>query len=86
MGLAENRRQFVAVTRIEGKLREGAKLSALLDPPDGRAMRFTATVTALRPERELRWLGLPLLPRLFDGEHIFELDPVGDGRTLPRVG
>jgi hypothetical protein len=44
-------------------------------------MRFTPTVLAVKPERELRWLGKLLLPGLFDGEHYFLLEPIGEERT-----
>ncbi len=44
-------------------------------------MRFRPTLRRLEPRRELRWLGRLILPRLFDGEHIFELEPVGEDRT-----
>jgi hypothetical protein len=44
-------------------------------------MRFRPTVLALRPERELRWLGRLFIPGLFDGEHYFLLEPMGEGRT-----
>src|SRR5437870_334548 len=33
------------------------------------------------PNRELRWLGRLGLPRLFDGEHIFQIEPLGPTRT-----
>jgi hypothetical protein len=31
--------------------------------------------------RELRWLGRVLLPGIFDGEHVHELEPRGPDRT-----
>jgi len=33
------------------------------------------------PNRELRWLGRLGLPRLFDGEHIFQIEPLGPTRA-----
>ena len=33
------------------------------------------------PKRELRWLGRFLAPRIFDGEHAFRIEPVGDTRV-----
>jgi hypothetical protein len=38
-------------------------------------MTFTPTLQRVDPNRELRWLGRFFLPKLFDGEHIFELHP-----------
>ena len=31
--------------------------------------------------REFRWLGRVLLPGLFDGEHIFEIEPIDSNRS-----
>jgi hypothetical protein len=69
------------VRRLDGELREGAKLEVQIAPPGGRSMTFKPTVLAARPERELRWLGRLLVGGLFDGEHSFELEPLAEGRT-----
>jgi hypothetical protein len=69
------------IRRFSGDLREGAKLDVRIEPPGGRAMTFNPTVLTVENERELRWLGRFLLRGLFDGEHIFELEALGDGRT-----
>jgi hypothetical protein len=69
------------IRRLQGELREGAKLEVEIAPPGGRAMTFKPTVLVAAPGRELRWLGRLLLPGLFDGEHRFLLEPLPDGRT-----
>jgi hypothetical protein len=69
------------ISRFSGDLREGAKLDVRIEPPGGRAMTFKPTVLTVENERELRWLGRFLLRGLFDGEHIFELEALGDDRT-----
>jgi hypothetical protein len=69
------------IRRFSGDLREGAKLDVRIEPPGGRAMTFNPTVLTVDNERELRWLGRFLLRGLFDGEHIFELEALGDART-----
>jgi hypothetical protein len=38
-------------------------------------------VTAAEPNRELRWLGHLLVRGLFDGEHRFEIEDLGGGRS-----
>lgn len=58
---------------MEGELTEGATLTNTMRPSNGTAMIFRPTVLAVVAERELRWLGRLLLPRLFDGEHYFLL-------------
>lgn len=69
------------VRRLDGDLRKGARLEARIEPPGGRGMTFRPTVLAAEPGRELRWLGRLLVPRLFDGEHRFALEPLAGGRT-----
>ncbi|HET8822981.1 MAG TPA: SRPBCC domain-containing protein [Thermoleophilaceae bacterium] len=69
------------VRRLEGELREGERIEVEIEPPDGRAMTFKPTVTAVTPNRELRWLGHLLVRGLFDGEHRFEIEDLGDGRS-----
>jgi hypothetical protein len=69
------------VHRIDGELEESARLEVEIQPPGGRPMTFKPTVLAARPARELRWLGRFVLPGLFDGEHSFEIEPLGAGRS-----
>lgn len=67
------------ITSLSGEARPGAKLTARLEPPDGRGMTFRPAVVRVEPSVEFRWLGHFLVPRVFDGEHIFELHPSDDG-------
>ena len=69
------------VRRVDGPLEEGARLQVEIEPPGGRRMAFKPTVLAARPARELRWLGNLVVPGLFDGEHRFEIEPLGGGRS-----
>lgn len=65
----------------EGEVREGARLKVHIVPPGQRAMTFKPTVKRAVPERELRWLGHLWIPGLFDGEHIFEIEPRGEANV-----
>lgn len=67
-----------------GELAIGARLKVRVHPPDGRPMTFRPTVQQASSARELRWLGHLGLPGLFDGEHVFRLEPIGPGQTLFR--
>ena len=67
------------IREAEGDVREGARLRIRIEPPGGKGMTFKPTVTRVDPEREFRWLGRLLLPGLFDGEHVFEILPAGEG-------
>lgn len=67
------------IVHIAGPVVEGQGLEVRLHPPQGRAMTFRPTLLAVRPERELRWLGHLAFPGLFDGEHIFLIEPTEGG-------
>jgi hypothetical protein len=69
------------IPEIQGVAQEGAELKVHLRPPGGRGMTFRPTVLKAEPNRQLRWLGKLLVTGLFDGEHIFELEPLSDQRT-----
>lgn len=69
------------IRRLEGEAREGAKLEVRLEPPGGRGMTFRPAVKRVEANRELRWLGHVGMPGLFDGEHVFSLEPVEGGKV-----
>jgi hypothetical protein len=72
-------------TRIEGEAREGARLSVSPGPETGRMPTFKPRVLRADPEtRELVWLGHLYVPGLFDGEHRFTVEDLGDGRSRLR--
>ncbi len=71
---------------ISGRLVQGAQLSIRIVPPGKSGMRFRPTVLSVRPERELRWLGHAFVAGLFDGEHYFLLEPIGEDRTRLTQG
>jgi hypothetical protein len=74
------------ITSMSGNLTPGERLSVTIAPPGKSAMRFKPAVLAVRPERELRWLGHLLVPGVFDGEHYFLLEPIGSERTRLTQG
>jgi hypothetical protein len=69
------------IRSIHGKAKQGEQLEVFLQPPGGNGMRFRPVILALQPEQELRWLGRFMLPGIFDGEHQFQIEPIGEGRT-----
>ncbi|MFW6079186.1 MAG: SRPBCC family protein [Gemmatimonadota bacterium] len=69
------------VRRIEGELRTGSRLRVRLEPPGMRGMTLRPRLVAVEPPRVLRWLGHLGLPRLFDGEHGFRIEPLASGRV-----
>jgi hypothetical protein len=69
------------ITLIDGEPVPGSGLEVRIEPPGGRAMTFKPTVLAAEPTRELSWLGRLFVPGLFDGEHHFEIEPIGGERS-----
>ncbi len=69
------------VRRADGEARVGARLHVYIQPSGGKGMSFRPTVLVADPDREFRWLGRLWLPGLFDGEHSFVIEPMGEGRV-----
>ena len=61
-----------------GDVQVGEKLTVYLKPPGGMGMSFKPRVVKVEANREFRWLGHLGIPGIFDGEHIFEMEPDGD--------
>jgi hypothetical protein len=68
------------IVRIAGDRRPGARLEVRIEPPGARGWTFRPRMIAYEPNRELRWIGRVLIPGLFDGEHVFLIEP----RPPPR--
>jgi hypothetical protein len=69
------------IRSIRGKAQQGEQLEILIQPAGDGGMTFRPVILALQPEAELRWLGRLMLPGIFDGEHQFQLEPIGEDRT-----
>ncbi|HET7087642.1 MAG TPA: SRPBCC domain-containing protein [Anaerolineae bacterium] len=69
------------IRQANGEVRAGARLNVHVQPSGASGMTFQPTVLKAEPNRELRWLGRLVIPGLFDGEHIFTIEPVGEGRV-----
>ena len=72
------------IRRLRGELKVGQKLAVYIQPSGVRGMEFKPVVLKVEPHRELRWLGHLIIPGLFDGEHIFQIEPLGSGRVRFR--
>jgi len=53
-----------------------------MQPPGSGGMRFRPRVLIAESMREFRWRGKLLIPGLFDGEHVFRLEPGSSARVL----
>ena len=69
------------IRHVDGRAEEGSRLKIFVQPSGGRGMKFNPIVLKAEPQRELRWLGNLLIRGLFDGEHIFIIEPLPGGRV-----
>jgi len=64
-----------------GQVKRGEKIEVHLQLPNGPGMDIKPTLLTVEPNRELRWLGHMFVPGLFDGEHIFVIEPLAEERV-----
>ena len=69
------------IIHAAGQAAAGSRLNLRMRPPGRRPTRFRPLVLDAEPGRRLRWLGRVLVPGLFDGEHSFDIQPVGPDRV-----
>jgi hypothetical protein len=60
--------------RAKGGPEVEERLVVRMQPSGTRGFAFRPTVVETKPNRRLRWLGHLIVPGLFDGEHIFEIE------------
>jgi hypothetical protein len=65
------------IPHVAGTLAPGERIEVRIAPVGGAR----PTVLAVETARELRWVGHPLMPGLFDGEHEFQIHSLGRGRV-----
>jgi hypothetical protein len=70
------------IRRAKGEAKLGARLKVHFQPAGRkRAQIFWPKLITVTPGRELRWLGWPRLPGIFDIDHYWIITPCGDNRT-----
>jgi hypothetical protein len=67
-----------------GEVRKGARLEVVLGAPGSKPITFKPVVIEAEASRSFAWLGRLGVRGLFDGEHHFELEELGDGVTRFR--
>ena len=72
------------IRRLRGEFKVGQKLVVFIQPSGANGMEFRPEVVKVEPNRELRWLGHLILPGLFDGEHIFQIEALDDKRVSAK--
>ena len=69
------------ITSIEGNVQVGQSITVFLQPPGQKVSTFSPKVLVVNPQKEFRWEGKLLIKGLFDGQHYFQIEPVGDNQT-----
>ncbi len=64
-----------------GELRVGERLKVRFEPEGTRGYTFRPKLLVVDADRELRWLGWPRFPILFDTEHYWIIEAKQDGKT-----
>jgi hypothetical protein len=72
------------IRSMTGRLAEGERIEVEIAPPGRSAMTFRPSLLAVKPARELRWLGSLGVYGIFDGDHAFLLERVSAHRTRFR--
>jgi hypothetical protein len=70
-----------AIIAASGDVRVGARLTLRFQPIGTRGYTFRPKLLVVNPARELRWLGSPRMPLVFDTEHYFSIAPAGERRS-----
>ena len=68
------------VISLKGRALLGETLSAHLQNPDSKPMKFNPKVTKLRKNEVFSWLGHLFFTGLFDGHHIYEIEEISENR------
>ena len=66
------------IFKISGTLKAGEKLQVQIKVPQGSNMNFTPIIQNVFPTNQLVWRGKFLFKGLFDGEHFFALESIGE--------
>ncbi|MBA3749953.1 MAG: SRPBCC domain-containing protein [Nitrosopumilus sp.] len=64
------------IRQINGAPKVGTKLKIYLHTSRGKSRTYRPIVTKVEPHRELRWYGKSFIPRMFNGERIFTIEPL----------
>ena len=62
----------------KGRAIAGTRLEVRIQPSGTNGTTFKPVVLRAEPNQELRWLGRLILPGIFDGEHIFSIQPLDE--------
>lgn len=70
------------LTFLGGSIKPKGKLHLKLSAIGAKPYEFTPDISYWEENKRFAWIAKTGLPRIFDGEHFFELKDIGNGKTL----
>jgi hypothetical protein len=70
------------IRSVQGTLVVGERITADLRPAGANGTKINPVLLKVNPGRELRWIGHLFVRGLVDGEHVFEIRPLGNDLCL----
>ena len=70
------------IKNAQGKVQVEQRLEVLISPPKSKEIVLKPVVKSVIENSEFIWLGRFLFPGIFDGEHIFNIESLGDQKLL----
>ena len=67
---------------LGGTVQPNGKLHLKLSADGAAPYEFKPDISYWQTEKQFAWIAKTGLPRIFDGEHFFELKDLGNGKTL----
>jgi hypothetical protein len=69
------------IKSIQGDQKVGSKITVSIKPPNGNGMTFKPEILVLNENDEFRWKGKLMFKGIFDGEHFFKMESIGEQKT-----
>ena len=70
------------LTFLGGTVKPNGNLHLKLSATGAEPYEFKPDISYWQEEKQFAWIAKTGLPRIFDGEHFFELKDLGNGKTL----
>ncbi len=70
------------LTFLGGSVKPNGKLHLKLSAAGAKPYEFKPDISYWQEKKQFAWIAKTGLPRIFDGEHFFELKDLGNGKTL----
>lgn len=70
------------LTFLGGSVQPNGKLHLKLSAAGANPYEFKPDISYWQENKQFAWIAKTGLPRIFDGEHFFELKDLGNGKTL----